>query len=385
MANRGDGVGVTPRVGEVTLSAWTKQVTNETLQNYIALAMLDKKGLIKEQTGGGELRQPFQYRRIPVKGMADNSPSAWVKQQTIKNARLPWALYEAKNSASEYEDIQNAGDAAIVDLFDDQADLMRDDAAQGFAGQIYVNGASTVLDSQGDAIPSPLHGLETFCQGIGALAAETEEIALTLNGTYGGHSTAYDAFKPGATSADSEYGVWSPRIVNCNVQDDAGANMAWEDHAHHYIRRGILRTCYGQSRKNQVDLVLLRQASHEQFLNLLDDKDQKILQGSQLAVAYGFDPTGAVNFDGALVMWDLACPSADANGKVVHGYGLNTNQMMLKILKTKRGIRGKGSIWTFYENFDEEERVLWKLRTYCQLVFKSPRHCFALKELSTAA
>lgn len=382
MANRGDGVGVTPRVGEVTLAAWTKQVTNETLQNYIALAMMMQKGLIDDQKGGGENRWPFQYRRIPLKGMNDNSPSGWVRQQTVKNARVAWALYEAKNSASEYEEIQNSGDAAIVDLFDDQADMMRDDAAAGLAGQIYVNGAGTVNDAQGDLIASPFHGLETFCEGIGALTAETDEIALTLNGTYGGHSTAYDAFKPGATSADSEYGVWSPRIINCNVQDSAGANLAWEDHAHHFIRRGVLNTAYGQAKKNQVDLVLLRQPSHEKFLNLLDDKEQKILQGHQMAAAYGFDPTGAVNFDGALVMWDLAVPSADANGKVIHGYGLNTNKMRLKLLKTKRGIRGKGSIFTFYENVDEEERVLWKLRLYGQLRFISPRHFFALKELS---
>lgn len=381
MANPGEGVGITPRVSAGTLAKWVRQVHNEAVQYVIILPVLMKRGAFRTVDGGGEIRWPFRAQMFDLVGEIDNAPRAHPRHMREKNANLPWAAYQMLNACTRRERSQNGGEAAIVKIFADMADQMRESFAQKFNGQIYGNG-----DSPTASIPEPVHGFETFCEDM-AISADTDPVALTVTASYGGKSCAYDSFKPGATSADDEYGAWSARGINCNVHDDAGQNVDWADNAIEYIRLGLQKTCYGRAKGMRTDFVVLEQGSWTDLCNLLDDKERVQLSGSQMAAAYGFDPTDEIKIDGALVTWDHSIPQYDSHGtpKRIRGYGMNTSKIELLMLPMDGGVRPKGSIAAFYEEVDVHQRVLWELASYPQLKVESPRHVFCLKEYSAAA
>ena len=58
----GQGVGVTERVAQVTISKWTKKVSDLAVQKFAFSAMLKSKGKIKYGCKGGEIRWPVRYR-----------------------------------------------------------------------------------------------------------------------------------------------------------------------------------------------------------------------------------------------------------------------------------------------------------------------------------
>lgn len=379
MARAGDGVGVTERLGETQLAAWTTAVTNECLNNLPLIPMLREKDLIEEvKQGGGEYRWIFYKKLHKLRGHVDNRPRPFPRTNRPDNARMDWALYEVEESNTLFERAQHGGKATIVDQFEGIADQMAESANEQLEGEFWRDGSAT------DDIDFPIFGCEAWAGGYDDAAQDAEdELATSLTGSYAGISMGYDAHKPGAVEGDPQYGLWSPAIVNCNQDDGSGAAASWENNADIYLRRGIFATTKGKSKTKRIDVGFLRRPSFEQLLNLLDDKERVILEGSQQAKAYGFDPTGAINFDGAMFLWSNAIPATDALGKVIHGYGLNSNKMKLLLLPADGGIRGKGALWTFYESKDEYQRLLWQLILFCALVFTSPRYHAAWKEIST--
>ena len=62
----GEGIGISPRVADVTIARWQRHISNQTINSYRFLAELKKHGNIRYNESGGELRWPLKYRRTPL-------------------------------------------------------------------------------------------------------------------------------------------------------------------------------------------------------------------------------------------------------------------------------------------------------------------------------
>lgn len=365
MANAGDGIGVTSRVSKATLSKWAKRVSDQAEKKMQLIPILRKKGRIKTLDGGGELRWIVRNKYHELLGHVDGLDRSYNRLNDLVNATLPWAGYELVDAITPVEKAQNKGESAVVRLFDQKVAQMQMSAAQRMAGQLY-NDASVAQTS----IPLPLHGIESMMSFTSQ--TNTDEFQTTSDDTYAGISTSRTVWT--STTTDPGYEGWSPVIVNAN-RTVGGSAVAWADAADEYLRAGIIKSQVTADADDVVDVVLLRQSPFKDLLNLLDDKERKTVAAGYAESAYGFRPGQTVQFEGAMVGWDHACPSTDADSYEVFGYGFNTSKMELNMLDIPGFTRGKDSLFGFQEFVDPGTAAsLLRLMFYGQIKFESPRY-----------
>ena len=365
MATAGDGVGVTSRVSKVTLSKWVKKISDQAERKMALLPILKKKGRVKTLDGGGELQWVVRNQYHQLLGHVDGLDRSYNRLNDLVNARLPWAGYELVDAITPVEKAQNKGEAAVIKIFDQKVAQMQMSAAQRMASQFYND-----KDVSQSGIPLPLYGIESFCS-IGS-QTNTDEFQTTSDDSYAGISTARDVWT--ATTTDPGYGGWSPIVVNAN-RTVGGSAVDWADAADEYLRAGLLKAQVTADPDDMVDCVLLTQTRFKDLLNLLDDKERKTVAPNYAESAYGFRPGSTVQFEGAMVTWDHACPSSDADSYEVYGFGFNTSKMELCMLDVPGFSRGKDSLFGFQEFVDPgTAATLLRMLFYGQLRFESPRY-----------
>lgn len=370
MADPGSGVGVTPRVSKATLSHWLKAVSDQAKRKFALLPILQSKGRIKTINGGGDIAWPVQYKYHELYGYVDGLAVEFQPLNELENARLPWGAYEARDVAHPLEIAQNGGDAKIVDLFKKRSAMMQKSVVQKIGRQFYNDKDVTQTNP---AVPRPYHGLESMMSFDTGAQAATDALQTTSDDSYAGISTARDSLKAGATEADEEYGAWTPVIVNCNRTVNSVARP-WNAAADEYVSYGLQRAQLSNDEEDQVDLVLLRKDPFHEFKQLLKDKERVVLTSDFESRAYGFKPGSMVNYEGASVTWDQGCPSTDADGFEVFGYGINTDQVELLKLMVPGATQPKDSLFGFVEMRDPNSMGwLWRLVHFGQLRW-SPRH-----------
>ena len=365
MANAGDGIGVTSRVSKVTLSKWIKKVSDQAERKMALVPILRKKGRINTLDGGGDLRWPVRYKYHDLLGHVDGLDRQVSRLNDLVNATLPWAGYEVVDAITPVEKAQNKGESAIVRIFDQKISQMQMSAAQRMAGQLY-NDASVAQAN----IPLPLHGIESM-MSIGSQTA-TAEFQSSSDDTYAGISTSRTVWTSDTTAPG--YEGWTPVVVNGN-RTVSGSAVDWADAADEYLRAGLLKAHVTNDPDDMCDVVLLTQTRFKDLLNLLDDKERKTVAPDYAESAYGFRPGSTVQYEGAMVNWDAACPASDADSYEVFGYGFNTSKMELCMLDVPGFSRGKDSLFGFAEFLDPGTAASWlRLLFYGQLRFESPRY-----------
>ena len=378
MANPGDGVGVSARVKESTISLWLDAASEHASQNYPLLGLLQAKKRVKRVTGGGEIRWPIETSFPEMDNLIDGNPMEFTRFNPLRNAVLPWATYTLQGTISPQERAQNAGDAAKLKLFQMVTRNLQDGAVQRLGAKFFLDG-----NASGNSLE--WHGLETMFSMTGQAAAD--EVATTLNDTYAGLSTAYAGLVPSAAAGEPGYDAWSPVVVSTNRTPSGGSQLAWESDGISLLRLAVRKLSYGSAMMDQPDLAVFTEEAHRQFLELMEATHRTMLGSTYLETKYGFKPVGGVNFEGLTAYWDRAVPAADANSDVVQGYVLNTDRMELLIQNSDipGAVKGKGdaSIFELWRGFDPYTlQDLFRLIMFSNLRFDSPRYFGKLAEIA---
>jgi len=365
----GAGIGVSQRVAAATIAEWSKEVSEQTVQRYILLSMLQKKGRIKYGCNGGESRWVFRYRDHTLRGFPDNVPLSFTKETTIKNANLPWRGYYVADSITHQEKLEQGGDSAMIKIFEGRSELMRRGAIRQLAPEFFVDGNSAAAVAN-----NSFHGIESM-MGIAAQTS-SDHLATTHDDSYAGQSTAVNALGTGESS-----NVWTPVIVNTDY-DPGDGTRSWANYADEHVRFGLIESTYSPSKEDNTDLILLTKSAYNDYLNILDDKERlNIKRGESIATAkMGFDKF--VEQDGCVIGWDLAVPTTDSDSMTVRGYGFNTDRMKLKVLGPKKSKNLFDSRVTFNDDYQADRVVLRLLGNLC---FESPRHFTKFADISSVA
>jgi hypothetical protein len=366
----GGGVGTSERVMQVTIEEWSKEVSEETEKNLIQLAMMKSEGAISYGHSGGQFRWPVRKADHDLRGFPDMQPVTFARKNTKTNAVLPWRGYYASDTITLREKLEQGGPEAMVKIFESREELIRDGIMRGLADEMYVDG-----NTAANAALEKFHGIESF-MGIAAQTA-SDILATTHNDSYAGLSTAAQA-----VGGASQPKVWTPVIVNTGYTPSGGTQRTWANYADEYMRRAWLEATYGKGNKNKVNLALLNKTGWEEFLNLIDDKEELTVgRGTDLKlVSLGFEDH--VKFDGVPIMWDEAVPTTDSDSTVVQGYGYTTGRMKMKVM----GPKGQKSLFTSKVTFNDTYRAdNIFLHLVGNLEFDGPRHFVKFADISAVA
>lgn len=358
------GLGITERVALTTIEEWTKTVSEQTEKYLVLLALMKSKGKIKYKCSGGGFRWPVRIADHQLKDYTDRTPADMDPVLTLSNANLGWRGYYSNDSISLQEKYENGGPEAMIKVFANREQLMRDGLMRGLADEFYRDGNASGNERK-------FHGIESF-MGIGAQTASSI-IASTHDDSYASLSTAVNTV--GGTAQPR---VWTPTIINTN-HTPSGGQKTWENYADEYLRTAFLRMTHGNGANNRPDLVILNRDAYEALLNLMDDKERiNVSRGQGLALTkLGFGNN--VEIDGVGVMWESACPTTDSDSADVRGYVFNCSRMELKVLGAKQ-------LFTTRVTFNDTYRTDY-IHTHLlgNLKFESPRHFGKLADISAVA
>lgn len=357
------GIGSTERVAQTTIEEWSKKVSEETERLLVLIAMLRARGRITGGHSGGQARWVVRKDEHGLNGFPDAVPVSFSRKTTKTSATLPWRGYYVDDTITLREKLEQGGPEAMIKVFSNREELMREGAIRSLAAKFFVDGNATGNEDD-------FHGLESF-MSTGAQTA-TDVLATTHNDTYGGLSTAVSGI-----TADFPR-LWTPNVINTGYTPASG-QRTFENYGDEYIRKAVLKGTYGQGKANKLDVFMLTQDDYESLLNLLDDKERVMIErGAGLELTkFGFE--NHVEIDGVGVTWDDSVPSSDDAGNTVRGYGFNFDKMEVKLLGgAKKGQLFQSKV-TFNDSYRADNIFMWILGNIC---CSSPRHFAKLADLT---
>jgi hypothetical protein len=308
----------TARVIATTTSQFLRDEEVNILRNRRLTALIQARGRIKYNQSGKDLEWRVRYKRVPIQGYADADTLAFPRRDRWKVARLPWRGYAITDSASKMETLMNRGTEAIIKIYSQIAESLKDDMEDQFGEELF-------LDGNLSANAKRIHGLESF---FGATLASSVKAA-TPNDTYAGLSTVLGTYG-GAWSGtwpdgrgDSHYDFWSPIIVQY-LQNAFGVTdgNTWAENCLRAIRFGLRSAGRNKGRRGMVDLVLLSGSMYEDVMNALDDKQRIIVNRGRKGGLVDMGFSDVITIDGAELTWEYGIPDGV-------GYGLNVDDIEL--------------------------------------------------------
>jgi hypothetical protein len=258
----------TARVIATTTSQFLRDEEVNILRNRRLTALIQARGRIKYNQSGKDLEWRVRYKRVPIQGYADADTLAFPRRDRWKVARLPWRGYAITDSASKMETLMNRGTEAIIKIYSQIAESLKDDMELG---------------------------------------------------TYGG---AWSGTWPDGRG-DSHYDFWSPIIVQY-LQNAFGVTdgNTWAENCLRAIRFGLRSAGRNKGRRGMVDLVLLSGSMYEDVMNALDDKQRIIVNRGRKGGLVDMGFSDVITIDGAELTWEYGIPDGV-------GYGLNVDDIEL--------------------------------------------------------
>jgi hypothetical protein len=292
------------------------------LRNRKLTALVQQKGRIKYNQSGNKLEWRVRYKRVPIQGYADADTLTFPRRDRWKVASLPWRGYVVTDSEGKIESLANRGPEAIIKVYGEVGQNLRDDIEDQFGEEMYLDGNLA-------ANAKRMHGLESF---FGCTAASGAKVAVP-NDSYAGLSTvlgdgggAWSGTWPDGRG-DSNYDYWSPIVIQYAQDVWGNSGATWALNCLSALRFGLRTAQRNKSKRGMVDLVLLSGSMYEQFLNKFDNKQEIIVnRGDRKTglVSLGFGDT--TYFDGAEVTWEYGIPDGV-------GYGINVDEIELNSMQ----------------------------------------------------
>jgi hypothetical protein len=357
----------TIRILHTTREAWSKEMSDETIEHHPLLKLMQSKNRIQYGCTGTGLKWTVKYKQIDMVPYADMDTLDFVRNQTTKTAELPWRGYKISDALSELEELMNQGgdDTQIIALFAEKLEQLKEDASDQLGVEFYRDGNATGNEKR-------FHGIESFMQ-LSGVSSDASQFATTISDSYAGLTTTEGTYG-GTSSADREYDFWTPIVVNSKYNAETWATAAVKQ-----LRRAIDKTKRGVGRESQLDLFLTSRSDFGLLKDQLDDKQRQVIPSTGLA-KFGFPDM--ISVDGVEVTFDPDMPTTATNGDAtthtVNAYGFNTSKMKLKLLGKKK------MLWNASGDTFREENMTKRFWAglWGNLEFKGPRHFAKIAAIS---
>lgn len=296
------------RLKETTIEDHLKEVSDNTIVNHPILAMLQKKGKIKYGCYGLEFTWRVAKNWAPMVAYGDADVLSTPRRNYHATARMDYAGYVVGESVTEKEQLANRGKAAIVNFTGDVYERITNSFLNQFPAKLYIDGP-------GGGTPEEYSGFLS-CLGV------TSNAQYTLpSDTYAGITTGLGDYGGAALSGswptgrfDPEYHFWSPLTINYTHASWSASTDTWPNTCVEALRAGIAFQANRAGKQGKIDLICMNNSMYVDLLNLLDDKEQIMINrgAANQMVSLGF--TASTVFDGVEVTSDYDCPATEAFG-----------------------------------------------------------------------
>lgn len=361
-----------------TLAKHFKDEEKATLRNYQILALLESNGRVSYNHGGRGFDWPVKYKNHRIEGNDGTTTRSFAAVAQHKIAHLDYRGYQVTDSISTKEKLENRGPEAIIDVVARMGESLMESMKQGLAAAPFIDGNATGNEKEWHGLESMFGNNGTINISTGAQRAanaldkvgypnDTYASLSTVLGNYGGENEANVVWPLGI--ADPQFDFWSPLMVNYTSSAFNGTADTWAAQGDEAMRYAIIHGQRNATMDGQITNVILDRNLYNDFLNLIDAKEQiQIRRGEPVGlVALGFK--NVVEFDGVQVSWDVAVPTNV-------GYGLNYRNIELLSMHGQLFVP-EGP---FYDEYTQTHNTV--LSTLSNLKMKSPRNFFKLMSLA---
>lgn len=359
-----------------TLANHVRDTEAAWMRSFQLLALLESNGRVTYNHGGRGFDWRVRYKRHNAEGNTGETIRNFARVNLDKMAYLQYRGYQATDSMYEKEMQENKGEHAIVKVFDGMVDSIEASMKQALATEPYIDGNATGNETSWHGLESMMAATQTI--NISTGAARTANAAdkcgypndtyaglSTILGNYGGEQETGAVWPDGV--ADPEYDFWSPLLVNYTSSAFNGAADTWAAQGDEAMRYGIINSQRNSSMDGQITNISLARNLYNDFMNLIDNKEQIQVTSENGLRALGFK--SVIIFDGVEVSWEAGVPTST-------GYGFNYNLMELMSMYPNL-LKSEGPEYDI-----DTQSYKAVVSTLSNLKFKSPRNFFKLLTLA---
>lgn len=356
-----------------TTPQYLRQVQVNIIRNRKVLALMESKNRIVLNCNGTKTDWRVEYKMPPLVGFADGDVADFDPADKFKNPNLEWRALIMTDAMSEMTRLENKGDAAIINIYENIISGMARAIRDQFGDEVYKDG-SLAANSRN------LHGIES-CLGTAGSPnkltngfVEPNDTYATLStkpGYYGGNHTG-TGVTAGATAwpvgtNDAHYDFYSPVLVNY-TDPTAGVysagTKAWPNTCEEAMNRLCTKSKRSSSKEGMLDLLLLNEELFQQYKDVNRGRQQLMVTPGGPGTLWSLGFTDGLMFDGTNLSSEYGVPATT-------GYGFNTMEMELRCLQSQLFVPNGPNFnettryWnfdiTFYGNFRFNPKFLGKL------------------------
>lgn len=366
-----------------TLADYTREEEMAWMKNFQLGALLESNGRITYGHAGRGLVWEVRYRKHRLEGNTGETPRNFVRQNLWKVAALPYRGYQAVDSISESERLENRGEAAVIKLMDNFVGRIEDSVKQGIATEFYNDGNATGFEQAWHGFESMMAFTQTVTAGTAGAVARSANAAdmvaapddsyATLDtdlGAYGGEGDPALTWPAGVN--DPEFDFWSPLIIDYTSTAFSGTADTFVAQGDEALRFGIIHGQRNTLTTGPMSNIFLDRTLYAQLLQLISSKERILVTSENELRALGFKNN--IVLDGVTVSWETGIPAANGNSGVsgvsgtLIGYGFNWNDIELRCMYDQMFVP-EGP---HYDPFTQ--RYNFVVKTKSNLKFGSPRN-----------
>lgn len=343
------------RVVQSTITDHLRDETVAILRNRKLTAMLESKGRIKLNCSGKDIDWRIRALRNDLVAYGDMDPIEYARFNRHITATLPWRGYRIGEAVSDKEIEMNKGETAILAVWSELADWMKDDFSEGFADQLYIDGNASGNENK-------IHGIESM---MGNSGAASQGYVGVNNDTYAGQPTAvggidgtWDTSTWPMGTGSAAYDCFTPLLVDYT---DAlwTLGSTWAANCIEVLRWTLTHANRNKSQRGKLDTVIVSKQMYHEFL-MANEGKQRLEAGMKASPLYKLGFGDVTNFDGVDITSEYGIPDTK-------GYGFNFSSMELRCLK-KQLVTSRGPVWN---EANDTYRLL--VGFWGNAIFRSPR------------
>lgn len=366
------------RSAATTLAKHIRDTEESFARNFAFMAQIEAAGRIQYNQAGRGFDWPVQYRIHDIEGNTGETERNWVRKNLWKTASLEYRGYQATDMMYNKEFKENRGEEGVVKVMDGFLTRLTTSIKQALGTHPYIDGSATGNEEYWHGLNSMFATNGTVNISTGAQrSANTLDLVAYPNDTYAGLSTVLGNYGGANESshiwpagiADSEYDFWSPLIAIADSQVHGGASDTFAAQGDEVMRYGLINCQRNSSMDGQIDTIMLSRNFYNDFLNLIDGKEQINITPEWSLRAMGFK--NVVGFDGVEVSWEAGIPSST-------GFGYNLNCIEMRCMDETMFV-------TEGPEYDiDTQSYRAAVSTLSNFKYKSPRNFFKVINSSAA-
>lgn len=227
MSYQGYDRNAVPRLFKSVLPEYEMKVTEVTMRSRPFQRKMDERGQISYNRGGNGYKWPVYARLHTVRPYNGSRRRSFESMQPLEHAYMDHGGYEVTDSMKEHEYVMAAaaGQARVVDIFNQFLTRLMKSIVQGTSNQFFVDGSLPQNADYWKGLGTINKHVQTFNSTLTTTTARTannNDLFFVPAGSYAGLSMVLGALGGAQSSvanwpyemADPEYDAWSSVKVN---------------------------------------------------------------------------------------------------------------------------------------------------------------------------